>query len=252
MRTTVLVALLLALFAPFAEADGPRRGSDDSGCCRPRSKGFWHRQCLGIGELSPGRGGGNGPGMHPAFSESELRDILRRADRRIGGRCEGACDALDEENHRTAQGRAMAQYAALVLNFEAGYLRGCDADGSLLRRVDRLLDERRWEEAKDLAESANLGRSVRRCDGDRDDDDPSRPGCGRHGHDRDCRCDRDRHDDRDDDDDDRGPRPSCGHDGHDRDCRCDRDGRDHDEKDKGKDKDKDKDKGGKSKGKGKG
>ncbi len=207
---------------------GPRPGGDDD-CCRPRSKGFWHRQCLGIGALTPGRGQGGGPGLHPAFTEDRLREIIRRANRRMGSRCENACQALDEANYRTAEGRARAQYAALVLNREAGFLDGCDGDGAL-RRVERLMDDGRWDEAKSAAEAVNVGQSVRRCGGDRDDD-------------------RDRDHDRDRDPGQHGHHPGCGHDDH------DHDGHDHD-----RDKDKDKDKGhghghghghGKDKGKGK-
>jgi hypothetical protein len=163
----------------------------EEGCCTPRSKGFWHRQCLGIGAITPGRGRGGGPGLHPAFTEEELRRIISRANRRFGGRCDDACEALDEENYRTARGRALAQYAALVLNFEAGFLDGCgrgDGEG-VIRRVERLMDAGDFESAKDLAERVNVGQSVRRCPGtggddedsdDRDDDDDDG-----HGHDKD-------------------------------------------------------------------
>jgi hypothetical protein len=202
MRRIPLLALLLTLVAipAIAHESGSGSGSSTGGdCCRPRGKGFWHRQCLGLGELTPGKGQGQGPGLHPAFTEEELRAIFRRADRRIGGRCEGACDALDESRYGTARGRALAQYATLVLNAEAGWLQGCDPRGDRVRRVERLLDQERWQEAGDDCEGANEGRTIRRC---ADDDD-------HHGD----------HDDHDGDDDHGGrPHqhgPGCGHDGHD-------------------------------------
>lgn len=143
--------------------------SPSSGCCRPRGKGFWHRQCLGIGALSPGRGQGQGPGLHPAFGEEELRRILRRADARTGGHGP-ACAALDEANHGSSRGRARAQFAALVLNAEAGYLDGCDGDGAI-RRLERMLDAERWDDAAHAAQDCNEGVAFRRCDGDREEDD---------------------------------------------------------------------------------
>ena len=170
-------------------AGGPTPPPAHGDCCTPRSKGFWHRQCLGLGLIPSG---GRGPGLHPAFTESELRRIFARADRRVGSRAESACDALDQENYRTPHGRALAQYAALVLNVEAGFLDGCghSRGDDLARRVERLLDDGRFDEAKDAAEDVNVGRSVRRCEGIDDDED---------GEDRDRR-DRVRDDEEDSDD----------------------------------------------------
>lgn len=173
----VLASILLAsLLAPPVQAGGKSRGgggapSSDSSCCRPRSKGFWHRQCLGLGAITPGRGAGGGPGLHTAFTAEELRRIVARASRRAGTRCGSICEALDEENYRTAQGRARAEYAALLLNAEAGFLKGCTGLDREIQRCEGHFDGGRFDDAHRCAGDVNECRSVRRCAGDRDDED---------------------------------------------------------------------------------
>jgi hypothetical protein len=177
VRHVLTSLLLVSLMAPVsALAGGKGKGGgaprpSDSDCCRPRSKGFWHRQCLGLGEITPGRGSGGGPGIHPAFTEDELRRIVARATRRAGTRCGSICEALDEANHRTPRGRARAEYAALLLNAEAGFLRGCDRGEGEIRRCEGHFDAGRFDDAHRCAGDVNECRSVRRCGGDHDDED---------------------------------------------------------------------------------
>ena len=163
-----------AFFAAVNDADQQRRcggggtppppAGDD--CCTPRSKGFWHRQCIGSGATRPADGRGRGPGIHSALSEAELRRVVARSNRRLESLGTTACDALDVGGDRTPRGRALAQYAALVLNFEAGFLDGCGRrpaeDG--LARVARLIERGAFDEAKDVAERVNGGVGLRVCD----------------------------------------------------------------------------------------
>ena len=150
--------------------DGDDHDGDDSGgCCRPRSKGWWHRQCLGSGDIRPGQG--KGPGAHPQLDADELRRIIDRASRRAGSRCGSICEALDPQSARSSRSRAEAEYATFLLNREAGYLRGCDDADRRLAAAESDFDSGRWEECERRSGDVNGGRGVKRCDGDREEDD---------------------------------------------------------------------------------
>jgi hypothetical protein len=149
-----------------------RDGQDDEdGCCRPRSRGWWHRQCLGADRVSPTRGqsGAEGPGAHPQLDEEDRERAIRRARRRLDRADLRPCTALDSKNLGGQQGKAEAEVAALALNWGAGFLDGCSRAERLVDGAIRALDDGRWREAWEKAHDGNHAKGLRRCDGDRDD-----------------------------------------------------------------------------------
>ena len=156
------------------DRDGPGdRDDDEDGCCRPRSRGWWHRQCLGADRVSPTRGNSQaeGPGAHPQLSEEDRDRAIRRARRRLGRADLRPCAALDSKNLGGQRGKAEAEVAALALNWGAGYLDGCGRAERMLDRSIRALDQGDWHEAWQVAHDGNHAKGLRRCEDDRDDDE---------------------------------------------------------------------------------
>ena len=154
------------------DRDGDWREGD--GCCRPRSRGWWHRQCLGADRVHPTRGNGNakGPGPHPQLSEEDRDRAIRHARRRLGRADLRPCDSLDSKKLGGKQAKAEAEVATLALNEGAGYLDGCRRAERQLDRAIRLLKDERWDEAWRTAHEGNHAKGgLRRCDDDSDDED---------------------------------------------------------------------------------
>ena len=151
--------------------DGDGR-HDEDGCCRPRSRGWWHRQCLGADRVHPTKGNyqAKGPGAHPQLSEEDRDQAIRRARRRLGRTDLRPCAVLDSKKLGGQRAKAEAEVAALALNWGAGYLDGCGRAEQMLDRSIRLLDEGDWHEAWKTAHDGNHAKGLRRCDDDRPDD----------------------------------------------------------------------------------
>ncbi len=147
-------------------------GSDEDDCCRPRSRGWWHRQCLGADRVSPTKGNSQakGPGAHPQLSEEDRDQAIRRARRRLGRAELRPCSALDSKNLGGQRGKAEAEVAAFALNWGAGYLDGCGRAERMLDRSIRALDQGDWQEAWQIAHDGNHAKGLRRCADDSDGD----------------------------------------------------------------------------------
>lgn len=92
--------------------------------CSPRTQGYWHRQCLGLGLLDrPGRG----PGPHPDWPEDELLALFASLTDPLVAALGSdgdltTCEGLDASPHRDPCQRAIKQYTALILNIAGGFL----------------------------------------------------------------------------------------------------------------------------------
>jgi hypothetical protein len=98
----------------------------------PHTQGYWHRQCLGAGLITPGRNG-RGP------QETTEPDFLKTLEPAVNARlqasifipptfltCEDGMDAIPPSDPCE---RALKQYTALLLNLESGRLQdGCNID----------------------------------------------------------------------------------------------------------------------------
>ena len=89
-------------------------------CRDPLSQGYWHRQCMGAGLITPGRNGrGNGPTkiLEPDF----LKELVPAVDMALQNSvfvfrtCE---DGMDAEPPNEPCERALKQYTAMLLNLE--------------------------------------------------------------------------------------------------------------------------------------
>lgn len=89
-------------------------------CCDPRSHGFWHRQCLGMGRIEPGKG--KGPPMHPSFNARELDRLFAEVSRELAFSGQRTCEAINPDPPSDPCERALGQLAALLLNVKSGLL----------------------------------------------------------------------------------------------------------------------------------
>lgn len=147
--------------------------------CDPRTQGYWHRQCsgLGLGE----RRGGAGPSRHLDWEEEILRRLLAVivdpivAD--LGSDIDPTtCDGLAAEPRRDPCQRAIKQYSALMMNLLGGRLApDCSVDlgeglpstageaadfiADLIRR-GLAGDAEACKLASDLADLINTGRAL--------------------------------------------------------------------------------------------
>ncbi len=136
----------------------------------PRSQGYWHRQCLGAGLISPGRNG-RGPTTvpEPDFEKDLIPavDALLEASVFTFNTCE---DGMDADPPSDACERALKQYTALLLNRESGRIQdsclvdlaGCGAAdvGELIGELVGLIntmDQASCQIAADCADAINIG-----------------------------------------------------------------------------------------------
>jgi outer membrane protein assembly factor BamB len=112
----------------------------------PLTQGYWHRQCLGAGLITPGRNG-RGPQepLEPNFVKNlvdPVSIILENTVSEFGGTCGGGMDAVPPSDPCE---RALKQYTALLLNLESGRLgEGCEIDlaaGCVSTNIGDLVDE---------------------------------------------------------------------------------------------------------------
>lgn len=144
------------------------QGPCDDGCddaCDPRTQGYWQRQCRG---LEPG-----GPGLHPDYTEAELRAFFTETDPVLADLSEpdqDTCEALDAEPASEPCERALKQFAAALLNVVSGRVSECTLlefdDGSVMTAQDALdaigdlilpADPDQCKEAADIAVQINEG-----------------------------------------------------------------------------------------------
>ncbi len=142
-----------------------------SSCDDPdsRTQGYWHRQCMGGGFLSPGRSG-RGPSdpLEPNFDKLEAEVSLRLQS--AGLPVFFACsDGMDAQPASDPCQRATKQFTALLFNEESGRLtESCEVDvsaqgcsstnvGDLLTEVANLIIAGNCQQAADCAEVVNAG-----------------------------------------------------------------------------------------------
>ena len=138
-------------------------GSCDT--CEPQTQGYWHRQCLGCGLITPDNG--NGPGPHPDFTCSALADIFVDTDAALALFGQSTCEALDASPASAPCERALKQYAAMLLNLISGRLDPCCAFESgvqarlpfevLQNVIGRMIAAGDCKNAVDLAAATNEG-----------------------------------------------------------------------------------------------
>lgn len=82
----------------------------------PHTQGYWHRQCLGTGEIVPGRSG-RGPSepIEPEFVE-DLQPCADRILEDAGFYATTTCGGMDADPPSDACERALKQTTALILN----------------------------------------------------------------------------------------------------------------------------------------
>lgn len=140
--------------------------------CEPRTQGYWHRQCLGLGEISKGkRPRRSRPPVHPDWTEDELRTLLAAVEPELQVVCdaqETTCEALDPRPRRDPCERACKQYAALLLNLQSDLLenRCCTPVGSVqdvVEEIRNLLLAGRCRRANELADAVNTGEILTEC-----------------------------------------------------------------------------------------
>lgn len=102
--------------------------------CEPRTQGYWHRQCLGLGMID--KPGGR-PGRHPDWRDEILLRLFENVTdplvAALGSESDRTtCEGLDAEPRRDPCQRAIKQYTALLLNIHGGFL-GPDCELDLSR-----------------------------------------------------------------------------------------------------------------------
>jgi hypothetical protein len=152
----------------------------------PRTQGYWHRQCLGAGLITPGRMG-RGPQevLEPDFKNlvPSVDTILENTVAEFGGTCGGGMDANPPSDPCE---RALKQYTAFLLNMESGRLQescvidlsveGCSSTtiGGLVNELAGLINSGDTDNCKQAAACAgtiNEHEGVGVCDPGRDDCD---------------------------------------------------------------------------------
>jgi len=135
----------------------------------PRSQGYWHRQCLGTGEIRPGRNG-RGPSFptEPGF----VSDLEPCGDARLeslGFYGTTTCEGLDAVPPSDPCERALKQLTALILNvcserlldsFEVDVTgQGCSSPsvGDLIDEIASLIQDGQCQTASDCAAAMNEG-----------------------------------------------------------------------------------------------
>jgi hypothetical protein len=101
----------------------------------PNTQGYWHRQCLGAGLITPGR---NGRGPQTILEPDFLKTLVPAVNARLQASiflpstfltCEDGMDAVPPSDKCE---KALKQYTALLLNLESDRLQdSCDIDLSL-------------------------------------------------------------------------------------------------------------------------
>jgi outer membrane protein assembly factor BamB len=115
----------------------------------PLTQGYWHRQCLGAGLISPGRNG-RGPQTvpEPDFEKTLVPAVDARLQATIFNpetydTCE---DGIDANPPSDKCEKALKQYTAMLLNLESGRIgEGCQVDltveGCVSTNIGDLVDE---------------------------------------------------------------------------------------------------------------
>ncbi len=140
----------------------------------PRTQGYWHRQCLGAGLITPGRGRGPQEVLEPDF----LKTLVPAVDQALESliwefrTCEDGMDAEPPSDHCE---QAIKQFTAMLLNIESGRLQGsCGVDLSvegcsstnisgLVNEIAALInsgDDDNCKVARDCAAAVNEGTAV--------------------------------------------------------------------------------------------
>lgn len=94
----------------------------------PLSQGYWHRQCMGAGLITPGR---DGRGPQEPLEPNFVKDLIPTVDRQLASvfqfrTCEDGMDAAPPSDKCE---KAIKQYAALLLNLASGRLQNdCEVD----------------------------------------------------------------------------------------------------------------------------
>jgi cysteine-rich repeat protein len=139
---------------------------------QPHTQGYWHRQCLGTGEIRPGRGG-RGP-TEP--TEPNFVSVLEPcADTKL--EAEGfygltTCEGMDANPPSDMCEKAKKQYTALILNNCSGRLgdgccvnvaaEGCTSTtaGGLMDELAGLILSGQCQKANDCADAVNTGAAL--------------------------------------------------------------------------------------------
>jgi hypothetical protein len=92
--------------------------------CDPRTQGYWHRQCSGLGLI--GKPGGD-PGSHPGWEDDVLRRLFENLTdplvAALGSEDDTTtCEGLDADPRNDKCQKAIKQYTALILNIHGGFL----------------------------------------------------------------------------------------------------------------------------------
>ncbi len=150
----VTYAPLEAILAKDSNADLYEAFEVETGTCPlageecdpdPRTQGYWNRQCLGAGLITPGRNG-RGPQepLEPGFDklEGDVSLVLQNQVFEF----EACADGIDAVPPSDPCERAKKQYTALLFNLESGRLQdGCGVDlsaaGCTSTNIGDLVDE---------------------------------------------------------------------------------------------------------------
>jgi hypothetical protein len=164
----------------------------------PSTQGYWHRQCLGAGLITPGRNG-NGRGPTTVLEPDFVKTLVPAVDLRLQASifipptfrtCE---DGIDAEPPSDKCEKALKQYTAMLLNIDSGRLQescridlsaeGCNSAtiGDLVIELAGLINNADQDSCKQAAACAgaiNENGGVGVCNPGRDDcdGDPSN-GC---------------------------------------------------------------------------
>jgi hypothetical protein len=96
----------------------------------PLSQGYWHRQCLGAGRISPGRNGqGRGPQEPNDPMFFNIEPAVDLALMNAIGEPRACADGIDAEPPSDKCEKAKKQYTALLFNLTSGRLSGsCEVE----------------------------------------------------------------------------------------------------------------------------
>lgn len=149
----------------------------DATClCEPRNHGYWHRYCLGVNDIDPGRNGhGNGPG--PTHDTPNLPPTLvDKVNAVMLAYGQEGCASLDDGPFSDPMQAALREYATLQLNLLSGYLTGScpvelhpvvDTEGLRVADAVRLMEtlmaggtEDELKDARWIGEHVNNGEAL--------------------------------------------------------------------------------------------
>ena len=102
--------------------------------CAPRTQGYWHRQCHGLGLIA--KPGGR-PGKHPDWEDEVLLRLFASITDPLvaalgSDEDRTTCEGLDADPKNDKCQKAIKQYTALILNIHGGFL-GPDCELDLSR-----------------------------------------------------------------------------------------------------------------------